>query len=270
MRTESGAHADSTITRTQGDSGLGNLGRTPRALNALYSYAALAGAFAVACPGKGCRKLPLTKRSPWLSRSSPKTGQLSAEQMVPIGTASLAGSAKAAWYSTAAALTASIPPIRTKTPPLLQTCLKCWPCTAHTRRAVCFTFGRQISDMRQGVAIFVAMTHLLTVAIWFDCLGRTKHPTTAGPERTGSFCLPQQPAGSARRQYGRQRKRTLRHNKQRHLGRCRASVSNGSVNALHDSFTPLGGACSHGAQPSLGEVVLAALAAACTACWPLC
>ncbi|MDE8731308.1 potassium-transporting ATPase subunit KdpA, partial [Desulfovibrio desulfuricans] len=32
---------------------------------------------------------------------------------------------------------------------------------------LCFTFGRQIKDMRQGVAIFITMTLLLTAAIGF-------------------------------------------------------------------------------------------------------
>lgn len=102
--------------------------------------------------------------------------------------------------------------------------------------ALCFTFGRFVGDMRQGGAILAAMTvvfvALLAVCVWaeqsgnplFDKLGLATHASElqAGGNMEGKetrFGIVNSALWAT----------------------ATTAASNGSVNAMHDSFTPIGG-----------------------------
>ncbi|ESQ92206.1 ATPase [Asticcacaulis sp. AC460] len=96
--------------------------------------------------------------------------------------------------------------------------------------ALCFTFGRMIGDKRQGIAIFAAMT-LVFVPLTVACIGLEQagnpHLIAAGADPSGGNM----------------------EGKETRFGIANSAIwaaattaaSNGGVNAMHDSFTPLGG-----------------------------
>ncbi len=87
--------------------------------------------------------------------------------------------------------------------------------------ACCFAFGRSIRDMRQGWAIFLAMLILLLIALCI--VGATEQHGTLGiPNMEGKEVRLGIPASSTWAVYT-------------------TAASNGSVNAMLDSFTPIGG-----------------------------
>jgi K+-transporting ATPase ATPase A chain len=102
--------------------------------------------------------------------------------------------------------------------------------------ALCFTFGRFVGDMRQGTAVLAAMTvmfvALLAACVWaeqsgnplFDKLGLSTHASAlqAGGNMEGKetrFGIVNSALWAT----------------------ATTAASNGSVNAMHDSFTPIGG-----------------------------
>ena len=102
--------------------------------------------------------------------------------------------------------------------------------------ALCFTFGRNVKDKRQGFALFAAMTIVLVV-----CLG-----LVAFCEQNGTPQLAQNGAVNltAVNQAGGNMD-----GKETRFGIAASSTwavfttaaSNGSVNSMHDSYTPIGG-----------------------------
>ena len=102
--------------------------------------------------------------------------------------------------------------------------------------ALCYTFGRMVSDTRQGWALLAAMT-IVFVALLAVCVSaeQSGNPilTKAGADQTVSAL---QPGGNME-------------GKEARFGvvdsalwaTATTAASNGSVNAMHDSFTPLGG-----------------------------
>ncbi len=102
--------------------------------------------------------------------------------------------------------------------------------------ALCATFGRMIGDMRQGRALFAAML-LVLIAFTALCTWSEQHgsPRLAamGIDQTASVL---QPGGNME-------------GKEARFGIANSAIwatattaaSNGSVNSMHDSFTPLGG-----------------------------
>jgi potassium-transporting ATPase potassium-binding subunit len=115
--------------------------------------------------------------------------------------------------------------------------------------ALCFTFGKMVGDMRQGWAVFGAMlviwTVLLGTCVWSEAAGNP-HLTKAGLDQAVSGL---QPGGNME-------------GKEVRFGIVNSAIwatsttaaSNGSVNSMHDSFTPLGGAVAL-FMMHLGEVV---------------
>jgi K+-transporting ATPase ATPase A chain len=101
---------------------------------------------------------------------------------------------------------------------------------------LCFTFGRMVGDSRQGWAVFSAMTVIFvamaTVAIWAEAQGNPLF-TPLGVDQTSSAL---QAGGNME-------------GKESRFGIVASAVfatittaaSCGAVNAMHDSFTPLGG-----------------------------
>ena len=118
---------------------------------------------------------------------------------------------------------------------------------------LCFTFGRQINDMRQGVALFITMTLLLTAAIGFTAWA--EQSATPQLAQSGQVDL------AARNGLLAQAEGNME-GKEARFGITDSAIwaaattaaSNGSVNAMHDSLTPLGGLVPM-VLMQLGEVV---------------
>ncbi len=95
--------------------------------------------------------------------------------------------------------------------------------------ALCFTFGRMVGDMRQGVSILIAMTVIFV-------------PLTL-------FCLYQEASGNPHLQEFKIVEAGNMEGKETRFGvmnsvlwaTATTAASNGSVNSMHASYTPLGG-----------------------------
>ncbi len=102
--------------------------------------------------------------------------------------------------------------------------------------ALCYTFGKMVGDTRQGWAILAAMTLifviLLGVCVWSEQRG-TPQLARLGADLTASS----QQAG------GNMEGKDVRFGivNSALWATATTAASNGSVNAMHDSFTPLGG-----------------------------
>ena len=118
---------------------------------------------------------------------------------------------------------------------------------------LCFTFGRQIGDMRQGAAIFITMTLLLAAAIGFTAWAEqnaTPQLAQAGQIDLAAHAAPLAQAGG--NMEGKETRFGITNSAL--WAAATTAASNGSVNAMHDSFTPLGGLTPM-VLMQLGEVV---------------
>ncbi|MDC7684228.1 potassium-transporting ATPase subunit KdpA [Asticcacaulis sp. BYS171W] len=95
--------------------------------------------------------------------------------------------------------------------------------------ALCFTFGRMVGDRKQGVAIFAAMT-LVFVPFTVAAIGF---------EQSGNPHLVATGADTAANMEGKETRFGITNSAI--WAAATTAASNGSVNAMHDSFTPLGG-----------------------------
>ena len=108
--------------------------------------------------------------------------------------------------------------------------------------AFCFTFGKMVNDRRQGIALFAAMGVLFVIGL-AGLYASELQPNPLYPQAVS------QDAGNME-------------GKEVRLGTANAALwaeattaaSNGSVNAMHDSFSPLGGMIAM-LNIELGEVV---------------
>ena len=102
--------------------------------------------------------------------------------------------------------------------------------------ALCHTFGHMVSDRRQGWALLVAMTIILVPLIifcyWAEARGNPRQ-AAIGADITASATSPGGNMEGKETRFGIA-------NSVLWAGTTTAA-SNGSVNAMHDSFTPLGG-----------------------------
>jgi K+-transporting ATPase ATPase A chain len=102
--------------------------------------------------------------------------------------------------------------------------------------ALCYTFGRMVGDTRQGWAILAAMTlifvALLAVCVWSEQQG-TPQLAAFGADLTASS---QQAGGNME---GKEVRFGIVNSAL--WATATTAASNGSVNSMHDSFTPLGG-----------------------------
>jgi len=98
--------------------------------------------------------------------------------------------------------------------------------------ALCYTFGRMVDDTRQGWALLAAMTlifvPLLALGVWAE---------SAGNPALAALGVDQAHAG------GNMEGKEVRFGIANSAlwAAATSAASNGSVNAMHDSFTPLGG-----------------------------
>ena len=115
--------------------------------------------------------------------------------------------------------------------------------------ALCFTFGAAVKSKKQGVAIFMAMFLCLCVAL--GCIAVSEQSATAQLAQDGAVnvSMTDQAGGNME-------------GKETRFGIASSSTwaafttaaSNGSVNSMHDSFTPLGGMVTM-LLMQLGEVI---------------
>lgn len=102
--------------------------------------------------------------------------------------------------------------------------------------ALCYTFGKLVKDTRQGWAILTAMTlifvALLGVVVWAEYNGNPAL-TALGIDQTNTEL---QPGGNME---GKEVRFGVANSAL--WAAATTAASNGSVNAMHDSFTPLGG-----------------------------
>lgn len=116
--------------------------------------------------------------------------------------------------------------------------------------ALCFTFGRNITDKRQGRAIFCAMLIMLLIVL--SCITVSEMHATPELSQNGSVDTISTADQSGGNMEG----------KESRFGTDDSSIwaafttaaSNGSVNSMHDSYTPLGGMLEM-LQIELGEVI---------------
>ena len=102
--------------------------------------------------------------------------------------------------------------------------------------ALCYTFGKMVKDTRQGWAILTAMTLifvvLLGVVVWAETNGNPAL-TSLGIDQTQTDL---QPGGNME---GKEMRFGVVNSAL--WAAATTAASNGSVNSMHDSFTPLGG-----------------------------
>ena len=120
---------------------------------------------------------------------------------------------------------------------------------------LCFTFGRQIGDMRQGAAIFLAMTLLLGAAIGITAWAEqnaTPQLAQAGQVDMTAHANPLDNIQAGGKVEGKETRLGITNSAI--WAAATTAASNGSVNAMHDSLTPLGGLVAM-VLMQLGEVV---------------
>ena len=122
---------------------------------------------------------------------------------------------------------------------------RCWA-SSLISAALTHTFGRMVKDARQGWALFAVMVGALPRALCCHLLGGGRRQSAIRRARR-----------SIRRQHGRQGG-AFRHRQFGLWAVATTDASNGSVNSMHDSYTPLGGmircSTSSSARSSIGGV----------------
>ncbi|MDS0528460.1 potassium-transporting ATPase subunit KdpA [Clostridium sp. SHJSY1] len=115
--------------------------------------------------------------------------------------------------------------------------------------ALCFTFGRNIKDKRQGVAIFVAMFTMLVLALAVIAVSEAKATPQLAQNGVVDISTINQAGGNME---GKESRFGIAGSTT--WAAFTTAASNGSVNSMHDSYTPLGGMVTM-LLIQLGEVV---------------
>jgi K+-transporting ATPase ATPase A chain len=117
--------------------------------------------------------------------------------------------------------------------------------------ALCFTFGEMVKDRRQGWAVLAAMlvifAPLLGATYWFEANGNPQIAAAAAVVDQSASSL--SPGGNME---GKEARFGIACSAE--WAAATTAASNGSVNSMHDSFTPLGGLIPMWLM-QLGEVV---------------
>ena len=114
--------------------------------------------------------------------------------------------------------------------------------------ALCFTFGRSVKNKKQGVAIFLAMFICLVIAL--GCVAASEQIATPQLAQDGVNMTTVDQAGG--NMEGKESRFGIASSST--WSALTTAASNGSVNSMHDSYTPLGGFVQM-LQIALGEVV---------------
>lgn len=119
---------------------------------------------------------------------------------------------------------------------------------------LCFTFGRNVKDMRQGRAIFLAM-FLLLVVFWAVCAVNEQNGTPQLAQN-GAVAVAETDMQGYSTAGGNMEGKETRFGiaSSATWAAWTTAASNGSVNSMHDSYTPLGGLMPM-LMMQLGEVV---------------
>lgn len=115
--------------------------------------------------------------------------------------------------------------------------------------ALCFTFGKAVKNKKQGIAIFMAMFLMLVAALGIIAVNEQTASTALSANPAVNVSMLDQSGGNME-------------GKETRFGIAASSTwaafttaaSNGSVNSMHDSYTPLGGMVQM-LQMQLGEVI---------------
>jgi K+-transporting ATPase ATPase A chain len=115
--------------------------------------------------------------------------------------------------------------------------------------ALCVTFGRMVGDVRQGWAILAAMTVIMVSLLAVVVIAEQSGNPVLAQAGADTVATPDNPGGNME-------------GKETRFGIVNSAIwanvttdaSNGSVNAMHDSFTPLGGLVPMW-NMQLGEVI---------------
>lgn len=115
--------------------------------------------------------------------------------------------------------------------------------------ALCFTFGKAVKNKKQGIAIFIAMFVMLVIALGIIAVNEQTGTTVLSENSAVDVSTIDQAGGNME-------------GKETRFGIAASSTwaafttaaSNGSVNSMHDSYTPLGGMVQM-LQMQLGEVI---------------
>ena len=115
--------------------------------------------------------------------------------------------------------------------------------------ALCYTFGRMVGDTRQGWAVLAAMM-VVFVGLLALCPGRSRAAIRCSPDSALDQRVTSEQAG------GNMEGKEVRFGIANSAlwATATTAASNGSVNAMHDSFTPLGGLAPMWLM-QLGEVI---------------
>lgn len=102
--------------------------------------------------------------------------------------------------------------------------------------ALCFTFGRNVKDRRQGVALFLAMFLVLAVCLGVVLFSESQATPQLMQNGVVNTSFINQSGGNME---GKETRFGIASSGV--WGVFTTAASNGSVNAMHDSFTPIGG-----------------------------
>jgi potassium-transporting ATPase potassium-binding subunit len=107
--------------------------------------------------------------------------------------------------------------------------------------ALCFAFGRNIKDKKQGRSIFITMMTVLVIAL--TCVAGSEQLATPGLKGTDTSSGEQVALGTNQQAGGNMEGKEARFGIASSVtwGVFTTAASNGSVNSMHDSYTPLGG-----------------------------
>ena len=114
--------------------------------------------------------------------------------------------------------------------------------------ALCFAFGRSIQNKRQGAAIFLSMFILLAAAL--SVIAYNEHTATPQLAQAGVDVTTVDQAGG--NMEGKETRFGIASSST--WAAFTTAASNGAVNSMHDSYTPLGGMMAM-LQMMLGEVI---------------
>ena len=115
--------------------------------------------------------------------------------------------------------------------------------------ALCFTFGAMLKDRRQGLAIFAAMLVIFMPLVVLDVFAEQRGNPMLADMGIDHVASALQPGGNME---GKEARFGITNSSLWAV--VTTSASNGSVNAMHDSFTPIGGGIPMWLM-QLGEIV---------------
>lgn len=116
--------------------------------------------------------------------------------------------------------------------------------------ALCFTFGRNVKDKRQGIALFLVM--IIMLVAFLAVIGVNEANGTPQLSRDGAVSMAATDDQAGGNMEGKESRFGIATSST--WASFTTAASNGSVNSMHDSYTPLGGLVTM-LQMQLGEVI---------------